>query len=149
MIKNYLISLYRNITRNKFYSLLNIVGLSIGIAASIFILLYVQDELSYDKYNEKHERIFRIESDFTISGKHDHFAVVPMPMGPALQIEYPEIESFCRLFGADNALFRAGEVEYYEDYFYFAGANHDIGQRSLIPGDRCHEGSTREQPPQI
>ncbi len=136
MIKNYLLSLYRNISRNKFYSVLNIVGLSIGISAAIFILLYVQDELSYDKYNEKYERIHRVESDFTISGKHDLFAIVPTPMGPALQIEYPEIEAFCRLYGAGNTLFRAGEVEFYEDYVYFADSTiFDIFTYELIQGD--------------
>jgi len=134
MIKNYLLSLYRNIVRNKFYSILNIVGLSIGIAAAIFILLYIQDELSYDKYNEKYERIYRIESDFTISGKHDHFAIVPTPMGPALQLEYPEVESFCRFYENGNTLIRAGEIEYYEDYFYFCdstifGNGHSRDQR--------------------
>ena len=85
MFKNYLLSLYRNIARNKFYSTLNIVGLSIGIAAAIFILLYIQDELSYDKYNEKYERIYRIESDFTISGKHDQFAIVPNTNGSCIR----------------------------------------------------------------
>ena len=114
MIKNYLLSLYRNITRNKFYTALNIVGLSTGLAAAIFILLYVQDEISYDKYNENHERIYRLESDFTINGKHDRFAIVPTPMGPAVQIEFPEIESFCRLFGTGNTLFRVGDIEYYD-----------------------------------
>ena len=81
MLKNYLLSLYRNITRNRFYSFLNIAGLSVGIAAAIFILLYVQDELSCDKYNEKSDRIYRIESDFTIGNKHDKFAIVPVPDG--------------------------------------------------------------------
>lgn len=136
MIKNYLLSLYRNITRNKFYSTLNIVGLSIGIAAAIFILLYIQDELSYDKFHEKHERIYRIESDFTISGKHDHFAIVPTPMGQALKIEYPEIESFCRLYEAGNTLIRAGEIEYYEDYFFFSDSTiFDIFTYELLQGD--------------
>ena len=136
MIKNYLLSLYRNISRNKFYSLLNIVGLSVGLSAAIFILLYVQDELSYDKYNVKYERIYRVESDFTISGKHDHFAIVPTPMGPALMTEYPEVESFCRLFGAGNTLFRAGEIEYYEDFFYFADSTlFDIFTYDLLQGD--------------
>ncbi len=136
MIRNYLLSLYRNIARNKFYSFLNILGLSIGIAAAIFILLYVQDELSYDKYNEKHERIYRIESDFTITGKHDQFAIVPTPMGPALKIEYPEVESFCRMFNAGNTLFRAGDKEYYEDYFFFADSTvFDIFTYDLIMGD--------------
>lgn len=136
MIKNYLLSLYRNIARNKFYSSLNIIGLSLGISAAIFIMLFVQDELSYDKYNEKHNRIYRVESDFTISGKHDHFAIVPTPMGPALQIEYPEVESFCRLFGAGNTLIRAGEVEYYEDYFYFTDSTiFDVFTYELLQGD--------------
>ena len=57
MLKNYFRSLYRIFIRNKFYSLINISGLSIGIATSLFILLYIQDELSYDKYHEKLERI--------------------------------------------------------------------------------------------
>jgi putative ABC transport system permease protein len=136
MIVNYLISLYRNITRNKFHTTLNIIGLSTGIAAAIFILLYIQDELSYDKYHEKHDRIYRLESDFTISGKHDHFAIVPTPMGPALQIEYPEIESFCRFRGVENTLFRAGEVEYYEDYFYLVDSTiFDIFNYDLLQGD--------------
>jgi putative ABC transport system permease protein len=102
MFKNYLLSLYRNIMRNKFYTSLNIIGLSLGIAVAIFILLYVQDELSYDKYNVNHERIYRIESDFTISNKHDLFAIVPIPMGPALKIEFPEIEEFVRFTGTEK-----------------------------------------------
>ena len=136
MIKNYLLSLYRNITRNKFYSVLNIVGLSVGIAAAIFILLYVQDELSYDKYHEKHERIYRVESHFEISGKDDKFAIVPTPMGPALKIEYPEVEEFCRLYGTGNTLFRVGEKEYYEDYFYFSDSTvFDIFTYQLLQGN--------------
>ncbi|MCF8369723.1 MAG: ABC transporter permease [Bacteroidales bacterium] len=136
MIRNYLLSLYRNITRNKFYSILNIVGLSVGISAAIFILLYVQDELSYDKYNEKYERIYRVESHFTISGKDDNFAIVPTPMGPALKLEYPEVESFCRLYEAGNTLFRANDKEYYEDYFYFSDSTiFDIFTYELLQGD--------------
>ncbi len=136
MIKNYLLSLYRNIVRNKFYSILNILGLSIGIAAAIFILLYVQDEVSYDKYNEKYERIYRVESDFTIGGKHDQFAIVPIPMGPALKMEYPEIEEICRMTDIGNTLFRANDKEYYEDYFYFSDSTlFDIFTYDLLQGD--------------
>jgi len=120
MFKNYLLSLYRNITRNKFYTALNIIGLSLGIAVAIFILLYVQDELSYDKYHVNYERIYRIESDFTISNKHDLFAIVPIPLGPALKIEFPEIDEFVRFMDVGNTLFRHGEKEYYEESFYIA-----------------------------
>jgi putative ABC transport system permease protein len=120
MFKNYLISLYRNIVRNRFYSILNIVGLSVGIASAIFILLFVRDEMSYDKHHEKHNRIYRIESDFFVNGKADQFAIVPLPMGPALQIEFPEIESFVRLSDVGNTLFRYDQKEYYEEHFYMA-----------------------------
>ena len=120
MFKNYLISLYRNIIRNRFYSILNIVGLSVGIAAAIFILLFVQDELSYDKYHSKYERIYRIESDFFINGKNDKFAIVPIPMGPALKIEFPEVEEFVRLNDVGNTLIRHNDKEYYEEEFYMA-----------------------------
>jgi putative ABC transport system permease protein len=136
MIKNYLLSLYRNFSRNKFYTILNIAGLSLGIAAAIFILIYIQDELSYDKYNEKHERIYRIESDFTVGGKHDRFAIVPVPMGPALKLEFPEVEEFCRIYEAGNTLFRARDKEYYEDYFYFSDSTiFDIFTYEMLMGD--------------
>ena len=136
MIKNYLLSLYRNINRNKFYAALNITGLSVGIAAAIFILLYIQDELSYDKYNEKADRIYRIESHFTINNKNDNFAIVPVPMGPALKLEFPEVEEFTRLFDAGNTLFRAGNKEYYENNFFFADSTvFDIFTYNFILGD--------------
>lgn len=120
MLKNFLISAFRNLLRNKFYAFLNILGLSVGLAAFIFILLYVRDELTYDKHNEKHERIFRIESNFNISNRHDLFAIVPVPMGPAFKLEFPEVENFARLTDVGNTPFRYGEKEYYEEDFYFA-----------------------------
>ncbi len=123
MFKNFIVSAFRNLLRNKFYTFLNILGLSIGLAAFIFILLYVRDEITYDRYNEKHERIYRIESDFTISNRHDLFAIVPVPMGPAFKLEFPEVEAFVRLNDVGNALFRYGEKEYYEEGFYFADSN--------------------------
>lgn len=137
MIKNYLLSLYRNITRNKFYSALNIVGLSIGLAAAILILLYVQDELSYDKYHENHEQIYRIESHFNISNKDDYFAIVPIPMGPALKLEFPEVKDFVRFMDAgSNTLFRYNDKEYYEDHFVFTDSTiFDVFTHQLIYGD--------------
>jgi putative ABC transport system permease protein len=120
MFKNYLKSALRNITRNKFYSFLNILGLAIGIAAFIFIFLYIQDELSYDKYHENGSNIYRVESDFNISDKHEKFAIVPTPMGPALKLEFPEVEEMCRFMNAGNTLFKYGDKEFYEDNFYFA-----------------------------
>lgn len=136
MIINYLKSLFRVIARNKFYTALNVIGLSVGIAASAFILLYIQDELSYDQYNEKHERIYRIESDFNINNKHDKFAIVPIPMGPALKTEFPEVEEFVRLTNVGNTLFRSGEKEYYEENFYLCDSTvFDVFSYNFILGE--------------
>ena len=105
--------------RSKFYSALNIIGLSVGLASFIFILLFLIDELTYDKQNVRHERIYRIASDFSISGKHDKFAIVPVPMGPAFKLEFPEVETFVRFQNSGNTPVRYGDIEYYEDDFYF------------------------------
>lgn len=119
MIRNFILSAIRNIRRNRFYTVLNILGLSVGLAAFIFILLFVRDEMTYDRHHERHERIFRIESDFTISDRHDRFAIVPVPMGPAFELEFPEVEESVRFANIGNTLFRFREKEYYEEDFYF------------------------------
>lgn len=136
MIRNYIKSAIRNIYKNKFYSILNILGLTVGLAAFIFLFLHVNDEMSYDKYHEKASRIHRIESNFTIAGKNEMFAIVPIPMGPALKIEYPEVEEFVRIYGAGNTLFRTGEKESYEEDFYFTDSSFfNVFTHKMIMGD--------------
>ncbi len=120
MILNYLKSTLRTLNRNKFHTVLNITGLSVGLAAFILILLYVRDELTYDKSNDKYDRIYRLESNFTISDRHEKFAIVPIPMGPAFKLEFPEVENMVRLLNTGNTLIRSGDKEYYEENFYFA-----------------------------
>jgi putative ABC transport system permease protein len=125
MFKNYFLSAYRNIVRNKFYSAINVVGLAIGIICAILILLYVQEELTFDKHHSNYERIYRLESDFTISGKNTLAALVPMPMAPTLMDEYPEIENYVRFagFGIEDILFTYQEKKFYEDNIYFADSS--------------------------
>jgi putative ABC transport system permease protein len=140
MLSNYLRSALRNFLKNRFHSILNLLGLAIGLATFIFIFLYLQNEIAYDKYHQKADRIYRIESDFTISGKHDRFAIVPVPMGPALKLEFPEIETFCRFSRAGNVLVKYGEKEFYENRFYFADSTvFDVFSHNLLMGDpaRC------------
>jgi putative ABC transport system permease protein len=124
MIRNYLKSALRNITRNKFYSVLNILGLSIGLISTIFILLYIQDELSFDKYNKNYKRIYRLESDFRISEKHDKFAVTSVPIAPAMKIEYPEIEQYARIVDNGNMFIRYKNKEFYEKKIYSADSSY-------------------------
>lgn len=119
MFRNYITSALRNLTKSRFYAFLNILGLSIGLAAFIFIFLFVRDELTYDKHHDKHERIYRLEAEFTISNSEDNFAIVPIPMGPAFKLEFPEVESFVRFQGTGNNLIQYGDISYYEENFFF------------------------------
>ena len=121
MLKNYFISAYRSIKKNKFYSFLNIFGPAIGITCAILILLYVQEELTFDKHYKNYDRIYRLESDFNISGKATLAALVPIPMAPTLKDEYPEIKEIVRFagFGIQDILFQYKDLKFFEDKIYF------------------------------
>ncbi len=108
--------------KNKFYSILNIFGPAIGITCAILILLYVQQELTFDKHNRNYDRIYRLESDFNISGKATLAALVPVPMAPTLKDEYPEIKEIARFagFGVTDILFEYKDLKFFEDRIYFA-----------------------------
>ena len=87
MIKNYLKTGLRNLWKNKAYSTINIVGLASGLAVCLLITLYVVDELGYDKYNEKADRIYRLDADIYFNNTLFNATVSPEPMGPALRSE--------------------------------------------------------------
>jgi len=120
LIKNYFRSLARNAVRDKFFSLLNLLGLAIGITASILIYIYIQDQLTYDKYNENIDRIYRLEADFTINEKHEITARTQFPLGPTLKDEYPEVEEYVRMLIQPNLYFQREEDTFKEDSISFA-----------------------------
>ena len=100
LLRNYLLSLTRNAVRDKFFTLINLLGLAIGITASILIFIYIKDQLTYDKNNEEYKRIYRLESDFFINEKQDLIAIVQIPLAPTLKDEYPEVEEYARVIYA-------------------------------------------------
>ena len=106
MFKNLLLVALRNLKKDKWYSLLNILGLTIGISFSLLLIFYIIDELSYDRYNEKADRIYRINAHVKEPDKDTmRWAITPFPMGAALSNDYPEVE---RLF---RKVTEAGYVE--------------------------------------
>ncbi len=115
MIKNYLTVAVRNIARNKTFSAINILGLAIGMACCILILLYVQDELSYDQHHEHAHRIYRVASESKVAGVLSQYAVTPLPMGPALVKAYPEVIEAVRFSRADPKTL----VEDQHDHFFY------------------------------
>src|SRR4051812_9534779 len=99
MIKNYLLTTIRSILRRKGFSFLNIVGLSIGLAASLLILQYVKDELGYDDFHVHGENIYRVQYDHYRDGERVFQCATAFNMvGPALKADFPEVENFCRLY---------------------------------------------------
>lgn len=97
MIKNYLKTGLRNLWKNKGFTAINIVGLATGLAVCLLITLYVVDELSYDKYHKKADRIFRLDADIYFNNTAFVATVSPEPMGPAIVKDFPQIESFVRI----------------------------------------------------
>lgn len=92
MFKNFIKVTLRNIAKNKFNSILNIFGLSLGMVCFILIALYVMDELSYDRYHKNAENIFRVVKKIdTGKGPTKHEAFCPSPLATKLKFEYPDI----------------------------------------------------------
>ncbi len=102
MLKNYFKIAIRNIKRHKGYSFINISGLAIGMACCILILLYVTDELSYDKFHKKSDRIYRINAISSIGTTTRHYATIPPALATGLADSIPEIEGFTRLMDQDS-----------------------------------------------
>ncbi len=124
MFFNYLKITLRNIKRHKAFSFINIAGLGIGLVISIFILLWIQDELSYDRFHEKSDSIYRVyEQWVTSQGAINPSASTPYPLGPALRDNYPEVMESMHFSIQYLNLVEYKEKRFYEDRFAFADDN--------------------------
>ncbi|HSN10139.1 MAG TPA: ABC transporter permease, partial [Hanamia sp.] len=98
MFRNYLKTAWRSILNSKVYSVLNIVGLAIGLSCFLLISLYVMDELSYDRFYPNSERIYRINSDIRFGGADMRMPVTSDMMGELLKKDYPQVEQYTRIY---------------------------------------------------
>jgi len=114
MVKNYLKVAVRNLLRHKAYTLINIGGLSVGMACSILILLWVHYELSYDRYHENADRIYRLATDIDFGKWQGKLAVCNFPAGPYLKRHVPEVLEAVRLQRIRDKLF----VQYHDNKFF-------------------------------
>ncbi len=137
MLKNYIKIAFRNLFRKKLYSFLNITGLAIGFACSFLLLFYIQDELSFDRFHEKGDRIFRVETDLSTSERTLLAATSANPMGPMLQTDYPEIEEIVRFSSyGQQKIMQYGEKMFYEEKFLWVDANiFDVFTFAFLKGD--------------
>ncbi|MDN4165074.1 ABC transporter permease [Cytophagales bacterium LB-30] len=123
MIRNYFKVAMRNIMRQKFYSGLNIMGLSIGIAACLLIVLYLRFELSYDTFHTDIDRIYQVDLHGKIAGQEIFTATTCSPMAQALENEVPEVEMATRLLSDNGYVMRYGERAFTENSIMYADSN--------------------------
>jgi predicted permease len=115
MLKNYIRIAFRSLWKQKGYSFINIAGLAIGMACALFILLWVQDELSYDRFHNGVETLFRVEQDQEGGQGVFHVNVTPYPMGPVLKAEIPEVRDAARVASPGALLVRYGDKAFFEN----------------------------------
>jgi putative ABC transport system permease protein len=136
MLNNYLRTAFRNLWKNKGFSFINIMGLAIGLATCLLIILFVMDELHYDRFNKKADRIYRLDGDIKFGGNHFILAVAPAPGGPALLRDYPEVEKEMRFRSYGGLLVRKGNQNIKEQAVIYADSTlFDVFTLPLISGD--------------
>ncbi len=136
MLKNLLKTAIRHIYKHFGYSILNILGLTLGITSALFLIIYVADEVSYDRYNEKADRIYRVSSK--ISEPDDQFTwnVAQIPFGPQVVKDYPEVQSFVRFINMPRALYKYKDKEFNEDNFFVVDSTlFDIFTIKVLKGE--------------
>ena len=136
MLRNYFKTAIRNLWKSKGFSAINIVGLAIGLSTCLLILIFVMDELGYDRYNEKADRIYRVDGDIKFGGNHLILAVAPAPAGPALLRDYPEVEKECRFRMQGGRLVKKGNQNLQEDAVIYADSTiFDVFTLPMLYGD--------------
>lgn len=139
MLKNYLKIAWRNLRKHKFYSFLNIFGLSLGLASCLLITLYVVDELSFDRAFANADRIYRVNADIRFGGADMSLAVAPDPLAFTLKKDYPQVEQVVRMRENGSQLVRqAGSTENLkEDHVFFVDSTFfKVFSLPLLQGDK-------------
>lgn len=135
MWKNYLKIAWRNILRSKGFSIINIGGLGIGIAASVLILIWIQFELSIDRFYAHSDRVYAVWRNTTIEGEVMSWDYTPAPYGPALKDKFPEVEATTRLTEWDPHLLTVGSNSFYEKTTFVDPGFFKLFTFEVISGD--------------
>ncbi|MBS0032171.1 ABC transporter permease [Chitinophaga sp. 22321] len=136
MFRNYFRIALRNIWRNKSFSAITIFGLAIGMATCLLITLFVADELSYDRYNKKADRVFRVDADFYVNGNAFRERFSPSQLGTVLMQDFPQVENYVRFAYQGNILVKKGTTTLVEHNASFADSSlFDVFTLPMIAGD--------------
>ena len=122
--------------REKTYALINLSGLSLAIACCLILGLYLRSELTYDRHHVRHKEIFRVVGEYTTSGNSARCAVTPIPFGPMLKENYPEVRDYVRFSQLGRILIRSNDKALYWEDAYSADENvFDIFTHKILYGD--------------
>ncbi len=136
MIANYIKIAFRNILKYKFFSAINIFGMTIGIASCLLIILYVTNELSYDQFHADANRIYQVGLHGKMGGQDITVSQTCPPMAAALVSDIPEIESACRIARVNQSVIRNGEKIFNEEKVFFVDSNFfEFFGYQLLEGD--------------
>jgi putative ABC transport system permease protein len=103
MFRNYIKIAWRNLVKQKAFSILNITGLAIGLSCFLLIAVYVLDEISFDRFHEKADRIYRVNADIIFGGEEQRFPFTSDMMGATLKKDYPQVEEFARIYNSNGS----------------------------------------------
>ncbi|HZB14143.1 MAG TPA: ABC transporter permease, partial [Chryseolinea sp.] len=121
MIRSYFIVAFRNVLKSKVFSAINVLGLSIGLAACLLIFQFASFELSYDQFNEKLDRTYRITNDRFQHGRLIQHGTIMYPtIGPTMAKDYPEIEMYTRLMPGGTMNVKLNDKNFRDDICHFA-----------------------------
>ena len=136
MFKNYIVVAIRNLFRNKLFSVINILGLAIGMAATMLITEYIIHELSYDNFHEQGEQIYRVVIQQEKGGNIDYSSIITSAVGVSIVQDFPEAVSMVRFSNPHDAYFSFNDKNYYEsDITYADSTLFDILSFELLAGD--------------
>ena len=136
MFKNYIKTAYRSLYKNKGFTAINILGLALGLATCLLIVFYVVDEKSYDRYNTKADRIFRVNEDLKLGENNVQYAVAMPPLAKTLVAEYPYVEDATRIKAAGGTHVRKGNTNIIENRIAFVDANiFNVFTLPMLTGD--------------
>lgn len=136
MIRNYIKTAFRSLLKNKGFTAINILGLALGLATCLLIVFYVFDELSYDRYNDKLDRIYRVNNDIKFGGNENSYAVAPAPAAAELKNDYPEIEAVARFRSRGGNQVKKGNQNIQENDMVYADPTiFDVFTLPMIAGN--------------
>jgi putative ABC transport system permease protein len=136
MIKNFFLIALRSLKRDFWYNVVNILGLTIGITFSLFLIFYIKDELSYDRFYKNVDRIYRVNTYIQEKDKNTDWTLTQLPFGPTVKRDYPEVQEQVRFASRERTLFKNGENSFYETKaFYVDSTIFNVFQHKFIEGN--------------